>query len=524
MPTYYGYQSRQGEDRVDYVDAFETFGTKVQDAITTRDREREAFSEQEYQASAAVENIEINSDQSFQDGVLKWADSAREQIYDWSKKAKNGEITQSEYKRRLNAISDTWTSTANFAKTFDERNQRALTRQQPNEDGVIEGSSLEADINQRMSAYGYVGDAEMVWGENGVGALVKRDENGDIYETINANRLNQPGNMMDIPRFSITTETKSFTDTWKEWMTYESGLRGASTTITDVRKNPEYIRGRETAVRSMLSSDNKVVGVLTDNGAMSPQYYEDANGDGEPDGVSYVGSIGYDFYGNESEKIEKVDQKVSELKKEADFLGRTFNEKEVRSEVESMMIQQQIDPRTGIITPILTPEQRHAAESNARTTIEMQLGHKVVGKERWKPSSSGGGGGGKKNNIPSSVDDLYNQARKAFDLSKDDPDRSAAILSNLTGDDYFFKWEEGGLQAYKTKAVMDDETGKIENKGIPMPGKIENTLDLHSYFMGETDAKGQAPAFSEWKRAREKWNADHRIGTKKGGTDPLGIN
>lgn len=495
MPTYAGYQSREGKDRVNYTEAFQKLGQQVEGAINTRRDERASFDASTNEAVSTIVAPEIKTNQSMQDVALIGANGARDLTYDLSERAKRGEITQAEFVRIKQKISDSWTDVANFASGFDQRNMAAMQAQA---DGTGTGWALWK--NQDMSTIADISDSVLEWDDEGNLSIVKYDKDGNVARSIPSNGLRQPANTLDIPRFDIDERGAEFTSTWKDWMTVTKGPRGESMTITDARKNPLYKRAMDATIKGILPNDQSVAVALVDNGAMSPLYYEDNDGDKIPDGITYVGDMQYRFYRTDAEFNEVIEERMETLKSEAEQFDTdgTWDEDKAREELESLMIKSYMND-AGVLTMELTEGQRNAAAGNVRSKLEMQLGHKEAYKSPWK-NTVGGGGKPKDDDTNVPFTNLYGTVHEAW-LNSD-----ASTLSSLTGDDTFFKWVEGGLQAYTNPRMeFSRDAGKEVRTGDPLGQPIEDVRNLSSYFLGETDAKGQGDAYDKWLAARKEY-------------------
>jgi len=74
-------------------------------------------------------------------------------------------------------------------------------------------------------------------------------------------------------------------------------------------------------------------------------------------------------------------------------------------------------------------------------------------------------------------DNLYQDIRSAWLLSKTNSSQSAAQLTALSGGNYIFKWEKGGVQVYKTD--------KYGNQGSPIGKPVTKLDSLQKYFYND---------------------------------------
>jgi hypothetical protein len=74
-------------------------------------------------------------------------------------------------------------------------------------------------------------------------------------------------------------------------------------------------------------------------------------------------------------------------------------------------------------------------------------------------------------------DNLYQDIRSAWLLSKTNSSQSSAQLTALSGGNYIFKWEKGGVQVYKTD--------KYGNQGSPIGKPVTKLDSLQKYFYND---------------------------------------
>lgn len=74
-------------------------------------------------------------------------------------------------------------------------------------------------------------------------------------------------------------------------------------------------------------------------------------------------------------------------------------------------------------------------------------------------------------------DNLYKDIRSAWLLSKTNSAQSSAQLTALSGGNYIFKWEKGGVQVYKTD--------KYGNQGSPIGKPVTKLDSLQKYFYND---------------------------------------
>ena len=84
--------------RIDWMGLTTKLGEDIQYAVDTRKRERAAFDEQATTTEQEISQYEGGQNQKFSELVFNGVDKGRDLIYDWTSKAKRGEMTRAELK------------------------------------------------------------------------------------------------------------------------------------------------------------------------------------------------------------------------------------------------------------------------------------------------------------------------------------------------------------------------------------------------------------------------------------------
>jgi len=142
-------------ERIDWMGLTTSLGKKAQYAIDTRKRERAAFDEQTESTKKEISNYEKTQDQKFSEMVFNGVDKGRDLIYEWNQQAKRGEITRTEFKLRMNNISEGLTGFQTSAKNFDAKMVEILERQNSGKAG-----KLEAYKNKRAAEMAQLKNSE----------------------------------------------------------------------------------------------------------------------------------------------------------------------------------------------------------------------------------------------------------------------------------------------------------------------------------------------------------------------------
>jgi hypothetical protein len=505
MPEFLGYKSDESQP-IDWAALSGELGEKIDTAIGTRGREREAFASVSQQNEDLINSYEVGQNQTMNDLILDGANSGRDQIWKWNKMANDGEMTRSEFTKRQNALTSNWGSLANAAKTFDERTMKTLARQQPDENGVINGSGLELYINKQHSEIADLKNKNVyINPESGTVYLAQYDDDGKMVSQRDVRQMNNPGNMLD-NRVNLTTSVKAGTADWDEWSTFKEGVRGSSSTITDVRNNPSFVSAKLALVDSILTNPRSIASVLVDNSDGDYQFY----------------TLGED--GNRDKLDTKLQTALGKARRVAEASGVELDEQMFLEDTEKLMIETARDD-TGVFQPQITDDQLEAARGYVSNEIEVQLGHEEKGTVKRAPRYYGTGGN---ETTPKNEGDyaLYTEISDAWKMSKQDPDRSANLLTNATGGRYRFEWEGGGLTVYSNKTETESIPGEVKGTEIErevpvvIAQGVKSLRSLSPYFFGYgTGSKGVRDSFTEYDAQRKRAKAAG-IGKKKSKQKP----
>lgn len=475
MPEYLGYKTH-GQGIIDWSGATARLNEQINQAIGTRQREREAFAEIEQANVDSINSHELGRNQTFNEFILKGSDNIRNQMYEWSQAAKKGEMTRADFKARMNNVSSDWTAFSNAAKNFDKRHEEILERGRTGK-----GSVFEAEFNKHNAMLANLG-GRMIYVNPTTGRLYNSElaEDGTISNATAAHQLMMPGNLLD-DSLNLAESVKGHVDTFGEWQKFEELGRGATRTTKSKRLMEEYEVLIESSIDTFVTNPRDIAKILVDNGQ------------GE-------------FYWSPEELKSKIDAKVKrqrDIKKKVGTL-ELWDEAEYRAELEKNYVFIGED-ETGTFQPIPTEEQEQLARDRVRQEFDKQTGVEVSGKGAWKPTSSSISAGDESSRL-----DLMRRLHQAWSMSETDRNQSQAILSSLTGDNTYFKWTEGGLQAYVSGGTYKDNEGATRLLEKPIGSPVKSLQDLSSYFYPETDAKGQAIGYSQFIQDLQKVRGEKR--------------
>lgn len=467
-------------ERINWMGLTTKLGEDIQSAVETRSRERAAFDEEARTTEEKITKYEGGQDQKFSELVFNGVDKGRDLIYDWTNKAKRGEITRAELKLRMNNLSEGLTGFAKSATDFDARMVEILERQNSGKAG-----KLEAYKNQRFAEMASLRNSEYYTDpKTGKGFMIKYNDEGEIISKQDANRVNNPGNMLGL-KIDVSEEIKGIVDTWKDVSIETPGYRGSSTTETSKKLHEEFMKSKLAVMQSVLANENAIFSVLADNSADN-----------------------YEPYTTESEKEQLLDQRVAAGEKLAEMSGDDFNASEYRASQEKLLVKLEEDG-TGVLQPVLTPEQLKAAEATVSDAIDMQVGYKKSTVAPRAPSRSGGGGGNGSSKDPKNPY-KYEAISQAWNMANPDMTEDEAWKATLA---MTAEALPGYRIAYNTKKDrwnVYDTDPNVENKFITSVRDMDQ-LAKFTYNPGTN------------KTATQLMQEEGAVYNGNDSTDPLGL-
>jgi hypothetical protein len=370
---------------------------------------------------------------------------------EWNKLLKTGQISPSEYKRKINNLMDNWNQFAVTAKTYDERMQEIFKNQQPNEKGEIKGSALELERANELAQYQDLKNKE----------LIIDDQNGKVYLGKLNNGLLDPTSITDIRslnNFSNIIDNKIqlanlVDEGTKNWKSFK--IENGVTTTNDIRQNKDaYAKAKATLINGILSNNNSIASVLTD-------YTQDE----------------YDYYLNNDDFKSRVEKRIKSENDARQFnnkppMNKEETEKFIESQKSKFILLEHDDQ--GVLQPILTEEQSKAAFNAVDNEIEIRMGKEVFKDEPYRGGSGGGGGSDEKEKPISDI------AKRVYGATKmSDKNEAAKQMSIASGGKYVFKYDGNALNVYTTDAARKE---LVKQNETPLNSGSNWANNLWAYF------------------------------------------
>jgi hypothetical protein len=136
---YAGYQQRTP---IDWQKIFQDAASKVTGVMEERQKEREALDDEMANAVNSTYDYTATKSPTFNDFILTSADSTRNYIMEQNRLLKAGQITPSEYKRRVSNSKDSWSRFSDVTKSFDKNIAEMMDRDAKGESSGFENFLL----------------------------------------------------------------------------------------------------------------------------------------------------------------------------------------------------------------------------------------------------------------------------------------------------------------------------------------------------------------------------------------------
>ena len=419
---------------------------KLDEIQKDRQSKREALDAKAMDAEAYINSIETTQNQTANQILLDFGYTGKGKVQQWNKALKAGELSSKEYSNNIATLNDYTSTFANSLKTFDQRYQEVLKRQQPDENGLIQASAFELELANQFGQLADLQNAKMQVSDNGRVYMSKIDPKtgGLISDLIDVRSINAPENII-ANRVDVAAGTSKLMEGWDPYTMWKDMGRGGEMNIEDIRQNPAFNLMKANLAETIANDDNPraQISVLVDNGV-----------------------INADYYSNDSEYQQKVSEAIARAKKIKQTAGQptTLSDQEMK-DIELSMVRLEKNA-SGIINPVLTEEQKKAAKERVMQEVEIQAGRKVTGsaKQDWYHAPTGGGGNGSGDITNDNYLNGYLAVRQAWDK---------ADYSMLSKDYQYVPEGNGVTSVYKTTVTTDakgsEKTTKVFVKKIKSP-------------------------------------------------------
>ncbi len=419
---YYIQPETQPVENIDWNTVIGDLTTRYREIKKDREGQREALDALVDTNTKILQATQIGKSPNTNEFILRGTEMGRSKLNEWNKLLKSGQLSPSDYKKRINNLMDSWNQLAITTKTYDERMQEIFKNQQPDENGVVKGSALELERANELAQYQDLKNKTWMFDDTGNGFLAKINADGilDPTSVTDPRALNNFANIID-NKIQLPGLVDAGTEGWKTFK-----IENGQTTVNDIRQNKDaYAKAKASLINGILSNNSAIASVLTD-------YTNDE----------------YDYYSSNDDFLSKVQKRI-----ETENYARELNNKQpmtkdeldkfIESQKSKFILLKHDDQ--GILQPQPTKEQIKAALDTVDAEIEIRMGKEETMDEPYR--GGGGGGGSTKKEKP--ISDIANKVYNAVKLSSTNTKEAERLLSEASGGKYVFKYTSDGLDVYE---------------------------------------------------------------------------
>jgi hypothetical protein len=465
---------------INWADLTEDLAGKVYQIGEERQKKREELDKIAADNQKLLNNWEPGKNQTLNQLVLRGADQGRTLIKQWNDQLKAGQISATDYKNRMNNVSEYWGVLANSAKTYDARYLEIVKRQQ---EGVA--SDFEIEMYNMFGNMSNLSDMTTQFDDEGRVYMAKTDPKtgkiiGDLYDV---RTMNIPDNIY-ANKVKVNEQVTGLIKDWEPKTIFKDLGRGGELNIESVKQQDSYKVMVERVVNTVAPDSNPraQISVLVDNGVIPAAEY-------------YRTKDEYDT------KKNAAIQREIQIKQQAGLKDVNLTKDEL-AEIELSLVQVTQD-RGGLIIPVLNEQQRKAAKDRARGEVDIQLAEKISGspQQRW----TGGGGGddltaAEKNEL-NNIEDYqrgYVASLDAFGMNSSGQKTKSPDFSGLD-DNFQYKYENGKVKVYKMGSLS--ESGGLQSSAV-LVKTISDPKGLAQYTVY---GKSPAEATTNYEKGRAQY-------------------
>lgn len=446
---------------INWADLTEDLAGKVYQIGEERQKKREELDKIAADNQKILNSWEPGKNQTLNQLVLRGADQGRTLIKQWNDQLKAGQISATDYKNRMNNVSEYWGILANSAKTYDARYLEIVKRQQ---EGVA--SEFEIEMYNMFGNMSNLSDMTTQFDDEGRVYMAKTDPRtgkiiGDLYDV---RTMNIPDNIY-ANKVKVNEQVTGLIKDWEPKTIFKDLGRGGELNIESVKKQDSYKVMVERVVNTVAPDSNPraQISVLVDNGVIpAPDYYRTPE--------------------EYTTKKEQAIQREIQIKQQAGVKDVNLTKDEL-AEIELSLVQVTQD-RGGLIIPILNEQQRNAAKDRARGEVDIQLAEKISGSPQQRWTTGGGGDGGNPKEVDATLRDILVEAWSGG------PGSINTLNANLRDKGFEFKPGGRNPQGQFTMKLVSRRPDAAGNEVVIVPASANlNDFDPYFYGTGATAAK-----------------------------------
>ena len=352
------------EGLIGNVNAVET-GRKANNLAV--EKEKEALDLIMTDANALMNKQQLYSSQNLNDFILNGADAGRQKISEWNKLLKSGQLSPKDYKKRINALNDNWSTLAGTAKQFDAANKTLMDRQIVDpKTGNPTGSPFEQYLAQIQAELGDLKDKKIFFDNETGKSYISKISDGKVVDMTSTMSYAQPNNFLD-NFFDVDKEINDLTKNLKPYKIEKIDKNGNKIT-EDPFQN-------EATVNTVIAFENVVLG--------NPRYTASA--------LEKLSGSNIDYYRTDEEKDQKINDLFETQKKARAYLKQPDytpeEEKKLKEELAETLIYTALD-QNQVYQPVPSEKQIAKTKKLIDDQIRSQVGYVGAIESISKGSSS----------------------------------------------------------------------------------------------------------------------------------------
>lgn len=192
-----------------------------------RTAQKEALDAKAQDAEAYINAIESTKSQSANQILNDFGYTGKGQLLKWNKDLKAGILSPKEYNNNIATLNDYTSTFANSLKTFDQRYQEVLKRQESGE-----ASAYELELANRFGQIANLQNAKIQVSDSGRVYMSKVDPNtGEIIDDlIDVRTINLPENIV-ANKVDVAEQTSKLMEGWSPDSVWKDLGKGGEKTI-----------------------------------------------------------------------------------------------------------------------------------------------------------------------------------------------------------------------------------------------------------------------------------------------------
>jgi hypothetical protein len=422
MQEYAGYIPGKS---IDWLSLAKGVKTDIDQGLKAREERKAADEKLFTDIGNRLNSWESTQSQPFNEFTFKGLDAARQKSMEWNRQLKSGEITRSEYQRKINNLNDSFDAFTTASKNLDSY---VVGINKAIEDGDASAHMIfSAGINSDLMN---IANKKLDVGNNGDFFVVGND--GTYQNVRNYTNMN---NVVD-KKIKVADTVESVIKNWEPWVLEDLQTSGSVVSEEDIRLNKEfYNNAKADLIGSIVDTNNPraVVSVLLDNS-----------------------NLNYQEYYTEQQRINLIQKAISNKELAT---GKQMSEDEKAQFADKYNREnliQVVQDNDGKYQPVINEKMIKDAQSVVEDYIEVSLVNKRKEERGFAPSRGDGGDGmtySEEKDIAKQKEDLkkfqlgYIATLDAFGMTPEGGKGGTKNFSGLSSK-YRYKFENGTVKVY----------------------------------------------------------------------------